>query len=60
MALVSKDGRPAAEAAKAALAHPRVVLAEDRPGTDDVVAIVVTEERADLPAAVADVHASAR
>lgn len=60
MVLSPKDGRPAAEAAVAALAHPRVVLAEDWPGTDTVVAIVVTEDPADLPAAVADVRESAR
>jgi D-alanine-D-alanine ligase-like ATP-grasp enzyme len=60
MVLLPKVGRPAAEVAEAALAHPRVVLAEDWPGTDTVVAVVVTEDPADLPAAVADVHESAR
>jgi hypothetical protein len=46
--------------ALAALTRPRVVLAEDWPGTDTVVAVVVTEDPADLPAAVAEVRESAR
>lgn len=39
-----------------ALAHPRVTLAADWPGTDTVVAVVVTEDPAELPAAVADIR----
>jgi D-alanine-D-alanine ligase-like ATP-grasp enzyme len=60
MVLLPKDGRPAGEVALAALTRPRVVLAEDWPGTDTVVAVVVTEDPADLPAAVAEVRESAR
>ncbi|MFF5523409.1 ATP-grasp domain-containing protein [Streptomyces coeruleorubidus] len=60
MVLLPKDGRPAGEVAVAALARPRVVLAEDWPGTDTVVAVVVTEDPADLPAAVAEVRETAR
>ncbi|MET8418913.1 hypothetical protein ACWD7C_22195 [Streptomyces sp. NPDC005134] len=33
-----------------------VALAADWPGTDTVVAVVVTEDPAELPAAVADVR----
>ncbi|MET9761585.1 ATP-grasp domain-containing protein [Streptomyces sp. NPDC006372] len=60
MVLLPKSGRPAATLAEAALARPRVVLAEDWPGTDTVVAVVVTDDPADLPAAVADLRESAR
>ncbi|WP_158715587.1 ATP-grasp domain-containing protein, partial [Streptomyces sp. NRRL S-481] len=60
MVLLPRSGRPAAELAETALADPRVVLAEDWPGTDTVVAVVVTDDPAGLPAAVADVRASAR
>ncbi|MFB7933646.1 acetyl-CoA carboxylase biotin carboxylase subunit family protein [Streptomyces sp. NPDC056039] len=60
MVLLPTSGRPAAEVAEAALTHPRVVLAEDWPGTDTVVALVVTDDPAGLPAAVADVRESAR
>jgi hypothetical protein len=59
MVLLPRAGRPAAEMAEVARAHPRVVLAEDWPGTDTVVAVVVTEDPADLPTAVADARESA-
>ncbi|WP_326606722.1 hypothetical protein [Streptomyces sp. NBC_01800] len=49
-------GRPVTELVGTALAHPRVTLAADWPGTDTVVAVVVTEDPAELPAAVADIR----
>jgi D-alanine-D-alanine ligase-like ATP-grasp enzyme len=59
MVLLPRAGRPADELAEAVRAHPQVVIAEDWPGTDTVVAVVVTENPADLPGAVSDVHESA-
>ncbi|WP_030663728.1 hypothetical protein [Streptomyces cellulosae] len=55
----AQTGRPADEPAEAVRAHPPVVIAEDWPGTDTVVAVVVTENPADLPGAVPDVPESA-
>lgn len=56
MVLLPKAGRPVTELVGTALAHPRVALAADWPGTDTLVAVVVTEDPAELPAAVADVR----
>ncbi|GHC92858.1 hypothetical protein GCM10007079_41570 [Nocardiopsis terrae] len=58
MVLLPLAGRRAQECAGAALARPRVVLAEEWPGTETVVAVVVTEDPADLPAAVAELRGS--
>ena len=56
MVLLPLAGRRAEEVAEAALAHPRVVLAEGWPGTETVVAVVVTEDPADLSAAIAELR----
>lgn len=56
MVLLPEAGRPVTEHVGTALAHPRVTLAADWPGTDTVVAVVVTEDPAELPAAVADIR----
>ncbi len=56
MVLLPNAGRPVTELVRTALAHPRVTLAADWPGTDTVVAVVVTEDPAELPAAVADIR----
>lgn len=56
MVLLPKAGRPVTELVGTALAHPRVALAADWPGTDTVVTVVVTEDPAELPTAVADVR----
>ncbi|MGY3203302.1 ATP-grasp domain-containing protein [Streptomyces sp. TE5632] len=59
MVLLPRAGRTAEELATSVRSHPKVLLAEDWPGTDSVVAVVVTEDPAGLPAAVADVRESA-
>ncbi|MFF1920725.1 acetyl-CoA carboxylase biotin carboxylase subunit family protein [Streptomyces sp. NPDC058221] len=60
MVLLPKAGRSAEELVTSVRTHPKVVVAEDWPGTESVVAVVVTEDPALLPGAVADVRESAR
>ncbi|MEF9905566.1 ATP-grasp domain-containing protein [Streptomyces sp. P9-A2] len=59
MVLLPRAGRSAEELAASVRTHPKVVVAEDWPGTDSVVTVVVTENPAELPIAVADVRESA-
>lgn len=58
MVLLPSAGRRAEEVIGSALAHPRVVLAEEWPGTEMVVAVVVTEDLADLAAAIVELRGS--
>ncbi|GHH35709.1 ATP-grasp domain-containing protein [Streptomyces candidus] len=59
MVLLPKAGRPVQDVVMSVRARPGVVLAEDWPGTDSVVAVVVTDEPAELPGAVAGLRESA-
>ncbi|MHB9757138.1 ATP-grasp domain-containing protein [Streptomyces sp. BYX5S] len=56
MVLLPKAGRDTQELADAVRAHPKVVIAEDWPGTDTVVAVVVTDDPAALPGLVTEVR----
>ncbi|MEV6963179.1 ATP-grasp domain-containing protein [Streptomyces sp. NPDC051207] len=56
MVLLPKAGRDTRQLADAVRAHPQVVLAEDWPGTDTVVAVVVTGDPAELPGLVSEVR----
>ncbi|WP_433544889.1 ATP-grasp domain-containing protein [Streptomyces sp. CA-294286] len=59
MVLLPKAGRPVQDVVMSVRARPGVVVAEDWPGTDSVVAVVVTDDPAELPGAVAGLRESA-